>query len=136
MRNYRVVLHNKYSGPCRSLTGRFDFIVDNNPTSFCCCLRHAAAMLDFYASKLADDGQVVTDRKGLLWKVDSPDALDRWCFEFDDLAALARLSGLNVYRATDEIYVLAHSRPRMPTPISNASSRPSPKNSPAAKSRS
>jgi len=35
--NYRFVLHNKYSGDDAAVEGTFDFILDNNPTSPCCC---------------------------------------------------------------------------------------------------
>ena len=112
--NYRVAIHNKYSGDDGAIAGRFDFIVDNNPTTFCCCLEHLAAMLEFYAAHLAPGGQVVTDRVGLSWTVSSPGANRRWGFSFDDLAQMAALAGLCAYRANGYVYLLAREAPRRP----------------------
>lgn len=65
---YEVVLANKYSPVLlRVIHGPFDVIVDNNPTSFCCCRRHLLAMMQNYVSLLAPGGVVLTDRKGLRW---------------------------------------------------------------------
>lgn len=109
---YRYVLHNKYSGDDGSVEGRFDFILDNNPTSPCCCIRHLSKLFDFYAVKLAPNGQVVTDRVGLGWVPD--DANQRWRFTFDDLAEVAALAGLDAARATNNIYVLSRGAPSRP----------------------
>jgi hypothetical protein len=63
-RRYRVLLHSKYDrNALQSET--FDFIVDNNPATFACCLSHFAAMLELYAAVLAEDGRAVTDIVGL-----------------------------------------------------------------------
>jgi hypothetical protein len=72
-------------------------------------------MLEFYASKLADTGQVVTDRVGLGWTLKVPEANVRWGFSFDDLDAAAALAGLGAYRMSNDIYVLARSQPSPPT---------------------
>ena len=108
--NYLFVLHNKYSGANGCVPGRFDFILDNNPTSPCCCIRHLAALFDFYVEKLADDGQIVTDREGLEWIPEDGNA--RWGFDFADLAAVAAAVGLQSYRMNRSVYVLSRSRPR------------------------
>ena len=107
--NYRVSVHNKYRGSDDAPDGRFDFIVDNSMTGFCCCLTHLLVMLDFYSSSLAPGGQIVTDRIGLAWAVD-PDRPD-WGFRFDDLAAVAALAGLKAYRIDANLHVLAHQEP-------------------------
>lgn len=107
--NYSVVLHNKYHGG-GEIAGKFDFIVDNNPTSPCCCLRHLAALLDFYVVTLAEGGQIVTDREGLEWVPEESNP--RWSFSFDDLAAVARLAGLSAYRVDRSVFVLSRDRPR------------------------
>ena|SRR5690348_7216051 len=106
---YRASLHNKYRGGDDAPEGRFDFIVDNSMTGFCCCFTHLLAMLDFYSSSLAPGGQIVTDRVGLAWAVDP--ARPQWGFTFDDLAAVATLSGLTAYPIDSNIFVLAHEPP-------------------------
>jgi hypothetical protein len=121
LRSYTAVLHNKYSGEMDSVPGRFDYVVDNNPNSYCCCLEHLGLMLEFYASKLLPKGQVVTDRMGIAWTFDGPERNSRWQFCFDDLAAVAELAGLRAYRATDDIYVLARRPPARPTLVSMTS---------------
>jgi hypothetical protein len=104
--NYHYVIHNKYSGQDEAVEGTFDFILDNNPTSPCCCARHLGELFAFYAAKLAPGGQVVTDRIGLRWVPD--DANRRWSFNFEDLAAAAEIVGLTATRANKNVYVLSH----------------------------
>lgn len=107
--NYRFVIHNKYSGQVEAIEGIFDFILDNNPTSPCCCIRHLGDLFHFYAAKLAPGGQVVTDRIGLRWVPD--DSNPRWSFDFDDLAAVAAVAGFTAFQADSNVYVLARGRP-------------------------
>jgi hypothetical protein len=107
--NYRPVLHNKYGGRAAGIEGRFDFIVDNNPSSFSCCLGHFAAMLDFYAGRLGDEGVLITDRVGLAW-TDLPGGSPRWSFSFDDLAAAGGIVGLQASRLDRNLYALANRR--------------------------
>jgi len=110
--NYRFVIHNKYSGSDDVVPGKFDFILDNNPTSPCCCVRHLHALFSFYADKLTNGGQVVTDKLGLGWVPEG--SSPRWRFDFDDLATVAREVGLNAYRASSSVYVMARSAPERP----------------------
>jgi hypothetical protein len=109
---YSPVLQNKYRDEPELCPGVFDFIVDNNPTSSCCCLQHLAAVFELYSAKLADDGQVVTDREGLGWTPPGGNPLFR--FDFDDLVAICDVAGFTAYRATSHVYVLARSAPRGP----------------------
>jgi hypothetical protein len=110
--NYSALLHNKYDrGGLEGET--FDFIVDNNPSTFCCCLSHLASMLEFYASSLAECGQAVTDAVGLGWTTEH--SHPRWSFDCEDLAAVAGLAGLDCYRPAGETIVLAHRVPARPT---------------------
>ena len=111
--NYVFVLHNKYSGRNEVVPGTFDFILDNNPTSPCCCICHLAGLFEFYAEKLASGGQIVTDRVGLGWTPD--DTNPRWSFDFDDFAAAGAVAGLAAFRMTKNVYVLSHSVPQAPT---------------------
>lgn len=110
--NYRHVIHNKYSDREDGIEGQFDFILDNNPTSPCCCVRHLGQLFEFYVARLAPGGQVVTDRVGLRWVPD--DTNPRWSFDFDDLAATAAVAGLAAFQANRNVYVLARSRPVAP----------------------
>ena len=114
--NYDVVMHNKYSGRDEAFEGEFDFILDNNPTSPCCCLRHLSDLFDFYVAKLAPDGQIVTDRIGLGWVPEGSPR--RWSFDFDDLAAVASAAELSAFRRTPSVYVMSQSPPRDPGPLS------------------
>jgi hypothetical protein len=110
--NYQAVLHNKYD-PGALEGAPFDFIIDNNPATFCCCLRHFARMIEFYADALAPGGQVVTDRVGLGWT--TARSHPRWSLDSNDLAAVARLAGLSVYRVGAETIVVADGPPARPT---------------------
>lgn len=110
--NYAVALHNKYADGGDALAGKFDFIVDNNPTSACCCITHLAAVLDLFAAKLADDGQIVTDRQGLGWI--PPGVNPRFRFDFEDLAATGSLAGLAAWDIDGDVHVLTRGEPPAP----------------------
>lgn len=110
--NYRVELHNKYSGKPLTAGDTFDYIVDNNPTTFCCCLHHMMVMMDFYVRVLAPDGQILTDRDGLGWVVSTAGANPRWRFSFDDLAFVAGKVGLQTFAIDESLISLARQRPR------------------------
>jgi hypothetical protein len=114
--NYKAVVHNKYSGDDKAVGGAFDFILDNNPTSPCCCVRHLSDLFDFCVEKLAPNGQIVTDRIGLRWVPEGSPR--RWSFDFDDLAAVASAAGVSAFRRTASVFVLARSPPREPGPYS------------------
>jgi hypothetical protein len=107
--NYHVVRHNKYSGSTNEISGRFDFIVENNPTSACCCIRHLAELFHFLVSTLANGGQIVTDRVGLAWIPEGAHA--RWSFDFADLQAVASVAGLQAWKLDKNTYVLCRGAP-------------------------
>lgn len=110
--NYWVLLHNKYLGREWMADERFDFIVDNNASTFACCLTHFARMMEFYAGSLAPGGQVVTERVGLGWSL--PHSHPRWSFDAADIGAFARAVGLGTYEVGANIIVLAREAPRRP----------------------
>lgn len=116
--NYDPVIHNKYAGDTGAVEGQFDFILDNNPTSPCCCVRHLSDMIEFYEQKLAPGGQIVTDRLGLGWVPEGSNR--RWSFDFDDLAAVATAAGLTAFRGTASVYVLSRSAPLEPGLLSRS----------------
>lgn len=111
--DYRFVIHNKYSGQNDVVEGRFDYILDNNPTSPCCCIRHLSNMIEFYDEKLAPNGQIVTDQEGLGWVPDGTNP--RWKFGFDDLVAVGAAARLSAFRITRTVYVLSRSTPAVPS---------------------
>jgi hypothetical protein len=116
--NYTFILHNKFAGKDDVVEGTFDFILDNNPTSPCCCLRHLSDMFEFYLIKLAPSGQIVTDRLGLGWVPDETNP--RWSFDFDDLAAVGAAAGLSAFRMNGNAYVLSRSTPLAPGLVSRS----------------
>ena len=116
--NYRFMLHNKFSSENDALEGAFDFILDNNPTSPCCCIRHLAALFELYAEKLAPDGQIVTDRQGLEWLPEESNP--RWSFTFDDLDAAASVAGFSAFRVDSNVYVVSRSAPPSPSLLPRA----------------
>ena len=66
--HYDVRHYNKYSaGLAEVFGGKFDIIVDNNPTSFCCCCMHLNSMMRNYAEMLKGGGLLLSDRVGLKW---------------------------------------------------------------------
>jgi hypothetical protein len=109
---YTHLLHNKFTSWDRVVEGKFDFIIDNNPTSPCCCLRHLEALFDFYDAKLAEGGQIVTDRQGLKWVPRGSDS--RWGLNFEDLLLVASAAGFSAHRMNRTVYVLSRTTPRRP----------------------
>lgn len=110
--NYRVVLHNKYSGAAEAIPGRFDFILDNNLASACCCVTHLAELFKLLEGKLSENGLIVTDREGLAWIPRGTNP--RWSFNLNDLAALASVAGFDAWRINRNTWVLCHGRPGHP----------------------
>jgi hypothetical protein len=110
--NYQVVMHNKFLGDTIDIHGKFEFILDNNPTSPCCCIGHLADLLNFYVRRLAPGGQIITDLGGLNWVPDGQNP--RWRFSFDDLAAAGAAAGLCAFRANNKVCILAQCAVRKP----------------------
>jgi len=68
LNKYRVFLLNKYSRKLSDYLGkRYDFIIDNNPSSFACCRKHFITMMKSYWKLLRPGGVILTDRLGLEW---------------------------------------------------------------------
>jgi hypothetical protein len=84
--------------------GPYDWVVDNNPSSFACCRRHFLGYLDAVAARLAPGGRFVTDVVGLAYAEPYAFGLSPRRF-----ARLGRARGMEVVWLTDS--VLAWRRP-------------------------
>lgn len=107
--NYRVLLVSKYSdGVVDLLRRQYDFIVDNNPTTFCCCRRHLATMLANYAASLKTAGLLVSDSVGLGWTSQRNDR--RWGLTTSEWIEIASTYGLAGSQLTDSVVGLKKAR--------------------------
>ena len=80
---YHIRLMNKYGPDLETLDGGYDFIIDNNPASFCCCMFHLESMLERYAALLAPGVDV---RHPDMQKPEPrPKAIDEWLARWADL---------------------------------------------------
>jgi hypothetical protein len=64
-RRYDVRLMNKYSHEIASIGGGYDYIVDNDLSSYACCRHHFDAMLLAYRDMLAPQGSILVGINGL-----------------------------------------------------------------------
>jgi hypothetical protein len=106
--NYDVVVHNKYAKDrVRGRTTTFDFIIDNNPTTFCCCWMHLVIMMEHYAGLLSPTGRILTDKVGLSWVTSDPTANPRWSCSYEDWQAIGRPFNLEAGQLNDDVYTLS-----------------------------
>jgi hypothetical protein len=106
--NYSVSCVSKY-GPSflsahSTLLGQAAFIVDNNPSTFCCCIRHYALMLQSYWMLLKEGGYVLTHKLGLGWYA-TPN-LAQWGFTPQELAWQGDLMGFCFMELAKDVYAL------------------------------
>lgn len=99
---YSTIIANKYSHDLDAINGPFDFIIDNNPASFCCCVKHFELMLEHYARLLAPGGMMLTDRKGMYWCYEN----GAMRLQFADLENIARSYPFVAKRLNDDIFAL------------------------------
>lgn len=104
--NYQPGLWNKYRFRAERSPAGFDAIVDNNPTSFSCCLWHLSEMIAWYKAALRPEGAIFTDRMGLGWVLDSAEALPACSFSFDQWRLLGACVGLEAVDIDGYVYVL------------------------------
>lgn len=62
---YRVYLANKYTQSLNELGCDFDYIVDNDISSYACCRYHFEAMMNSYRTMLKPDGAILVGLRGL-----------------------------------------------------------------------
>ena len=100
---YDVRLMNKYSRDFAAMTSAYDFILDNNPSSFACCLRHFQRMMLAYRSRLAPGGMLVSDLLGLAHLASDEPKLRRWSFSLADWQAVAGALELEAGREGENV---------------------------------
>jgi hypothetical protein len=105
--NYEVSVVNKYSKGMFSITGPFDFIVDNNPSTFSCCLFHFCRMMVYYAENLREGGAILTAQPGLGWVITGVDP--NWSLNWDDWMRVGEALKLRVREVDDLVYSMERS---------------------------
>jgi hypothetical protein len=120
--NYVAVERNKYAGLGDEIVGRFDFIIDNNINSACCCLSHLRGLLEEYCDRLTPCGQILTDKEGLAWIPEAAGLNPRWRFSLEDLACAADLTGLTTEAIGSHLAALSRGDRAQPTLASRTSS--------------
>jgi hypothetical protein len=103
--NYSVLLANKYAPNLAGLLpAEYDFIIDVNLASFCCCQFHFDAMMKNFAAILKSSGLILTDIDGMLWIQKGVDR--RWLLDYDDLVWIGREYGLVAVALDDTVFGL------------------------------
>ncbi len=100
---YRVWRFNKHGPALATLPGPYDLVVDNNPGSFACCVRHFRGTMATYAALLAPGGRLVTEERGARWRQPGGISL-RW----RHWAREGRTLGLVPERLTATVWALRH----------------------------
>jgi len=103
LQNYAVVRANKYSEDMDQIGGNFNFIVDNNPSAFACCLSHFSRMMIAYIELLNSEGGLfLTARQGWAWVVTGNDP--NWSLGWDDWAVLGEVLRMPVAQVGDFVF--------------------------------
>jgi FkbM family methyltransferase len=102
--NYSVVVANKYSNDMDQLSGHYDFIIDNNPASFACCLFHFARMLVTYVDLLSDGGLLLIAEPGMRWVVTNNDP--NWALSLDDWRRVGEIVGMPLEALGASVYAM------------------------------
>jgi chitin disaccharide deacetylase len=101
--NYTVVVASKYDPAFSgSLPRKYDFIVDNNLSSYACCKKHFQKMMGSYARLLNPKGMILTDRRGMEWTLGDP----RWKLTYHDLIEFGHEFDLIAGRVGSMVYFL------------------------------
>ena len=106
LRRYTAMRWNKFVFLNRYPTGYFDVIVDNNPTSYACCIVHLANMLKWYNHCLSPTGMIFTDRVGLEWGRSEFNAKHIFHCDFDTWASFGNSVGLKAIDVDSRVYAL------------------------------
>ncbi len=102
--NYTVSVINKYSQGMANIGSEFDFIIDNNPSSFACCLFHFCRMMVSYNEMLRVGGALLTDELGLGWVVTDGDPA--WSLSWENWVRLGEALKMSARQMTPSVYSL------------------------------
>ena len=103
--NYETHLFNKFQTGLESLfPAHFDVVVDNNPTSFCCCTDHFSTMMNNYLSVLKPGGVLLTDCFGLACWTSQADP--RWGVTIEEWGILGSAFGFIPINLSAEVFGL------------------------------
>jgi hypothetical protein len=105
--NYTVSITNKYSRDMAKINGKFDFVVDNNPGSYSCCLFHFCRMMVGYSEMLRNGGVLLTAESGLGWVSAFVDPA--WCLRWTDWNRLGHALSMPARQITPTVFSLVRS---------------------------
>ena len=98
---YNVYIINKYSNDLKALESSYDFIIDNNLSSFACCKHHYSLMIHNYIDKLNKDGMILTDELGMKYYEDYAFGI-----EFEDLQKLEKEFPVKVLKFNENVFAI------------------------------
>ena len=107
--NYATRVINKFSRTMVDVHHGFDFIVDNNPSGFSCCLFHFCRMMVVYKEMLQTHGALLTDELGLSWVVTGGDPA--WTLNWEDWIHLGKALAMIARKTTPSVYALVKTSP-------------------------
>lgn len=99
--NYSVLIRNKYASSLQGVDGSFNYIIENSPGSFACCLFHFCRLMVNYAALLRPGGRLLSAEPGLSWSV-SDDS--NWWLSWDDWSCIAAAVNLDPTRLDKFVY--------------------------------
>jgi peptidoglycan-N-acetylglucosamine deacetylase len=99
--NYQVQVLNKYSKQILDLSNNYDYIIDNNFSSYACCKYHFSKMFENYLALLSQDGVIITDIDGLAHFTSG------YGMSYKDLQKLEKKCPIRVAMATEHLIVIA-----------------------------
>jgi len=99
--NYNVYIINKYSNELNNLQTSYDFIIDNNLSSFACCKQHYNLMITNYFNMLNNGGIILTDKMGMNYHEDYAFGID-----YEDLQNLENQFLVKVFKLSDFVFAI------------------------------
>lgn len=113
---YTPLLMNKHGETFANAfdAGSFDYIVDNNLSSFACCQKHFERYFAAITEALAEDGVILTHWLGMRWVLDVgvDDVEPTWLLDERKLRTIATAFGLRLDRDGDLFFMRHADRSR------------------------
>lgn len=108
---YTPLLMNKHGEAFANAfdAGSFDYIVDNNLSSFACCQKHFERYFAAIAEALAEDGVILTHWLGMRWVLDVgvDDVEPAWLLDERKLRTIATAFGLRL-DSDGDVFFMRH----------------------------